>query len=223
MSGAARTPTVILAAMSAAVTALIAAQVADHRQPGWLDKAVDDSIRLGREPHDRLLSIVAGLGGPLSVTVIAVIVAGACLLTRRYRGAFLVAVAVPAIGLTDIGLKPVIDRTISGYLSYPSGHTMGAFSLATTIVVLLTGPLHPRLTRWVRVLLAIAAVLAACFVSYSLIVLRMHYFTDTVGGAALAIAMVLAIALIIDLAAGRWGSAKRREAGGVAPPPAPPA
>lgn len=223
VSRAARTPTIILAALSAAVMALIAAQVADQRQPGWLDKTVDDSIRLGREPHDPLLSMVAGLGGPVSVTVIAVIVAGACLLTRRYRGAFLMAVAVPTIGLTDIGLKPVIDRTIAGYLSYPSGHTMGAFSLATTIAVLLTGPLHPRLARRVRVLLAIAAMLAACFVSYSLIVLRMHYFTDTVGGAALAIGMVLVIALIIDCAADRWGPATRRGAGSVAPPPAPPA
>ena len=211
-----------MAAISAAVTALIAAQVADQTEPGWLDRAVDDSIRLGRPAHDPLLSFVAGLGGLIGVTVITVIVAAACLLTRRYRGAFLVAIAVPAVGLTDIGLKPVINRTIGGYLSYPSGHTMGAFSLAATIVVLLIGPLHPPLTRRVRVLLAIAAMLAACSVSYSLIALRMHYFTDTVGGGALAVAMVLAIALVIDLAAGRWKPGKQR-AGGVAPPPAPPA
>jgi undecaprenyl-diphosphatase len=214
---------VILAAACAALMALIAAQVADQTEPGWLDKTVDDSIRLGRYPHDRMLSLVAGLGEPTSVTVIAVIMAAACLLTRRYRGAFLVGIAVPAIGLVDKGLKPLIDRTIGGYLSYPSGHTMGAFCLATTTVVLLTGPLHPALTRRVRILLAIAAVLAACFVSYSLIVLRMHYFTDTVGGAALAIAMVLVIALLIDLIADRWGPLIRRKAGGVAPPPAPPA
>jgi membrane-associated phospholipid phosphatase len=212
VSRAARTPTAILAALLAAVMALIAAQVAGQPEPGWLDATVDDSIRLGRPPHDRLLSLVAGLGGPVSVALIAVIVAAACLLTRRYRGVFLVAIAVPAIGLTDIALKPVIHRTIGGYLSYPSGHTMGAFSLAATVVVLLTGPLHPPLTRRVRVLLSIAVTVAACFVAYALIVLRMHYFTDTAGGAALAIAMVLAIALIIDLAAGRWANKRKPEA-----------
>jgi membrane-associated phospholipid phosphatase len=214
---AARTAIVVLAGACATVMALIAAQVADQPQPGWLDNAIDGGIRLGRSPHDRLLSLVATLGAPVSVIVIAVIVATACLLTRRYRGAFLVAIAVPAIGLTDIGLKPVIDRTISGSLSYPSGHTMGAFALATTMVLLLTGPLHPPLSRRARVLLAIAAVLVACFVSYSLIALRMHYFTDTAGGATLAIAMVLAAAVIIDLGADRWNPAVKRKAGGAAP------
>lgn len=211
VSRAARAVIGILAAGCATVMALIAVQVADQPEPGWLDKAVDRSIRHGISPHDHLLSLVAGLGAPIGVTVITVILAAACLLTRRYRGAFLVAIAVPAIGLTEIGLKPVIDRTFAGYLSYPSGHTMGAFSLATTIVVLLIGPLHPPLSRRVRVLLAIAVMVIACCVSYSLIVLRMHYFTDTVGGATLAIAMVLVIALGIDLVAGRWGPATRRK------------
>jgi undecaprenyl-diphosphatase len=221
VSRAVRIPTVILATALAAIMTLIAVRVAGQGEPGWLDKAIDDSIRLGRNPHNRLLSLVAGIGEPISVTVIAVILAAICLFTRRYRGAILVAVAVPAIGLTDLGLKPVINRTIGGYLSYPSGHTMGAFSLAATIVVLLTGPLHPPLARRARVLLAIAAMLAACFVSYSLIVLRMHYFTDTVGGACLAVAMVLILALIIDLAAGRWKPGKQKPgkqgAGGAAP------
>lgn len=215
---AARLATGILAAACATIMALIAAQVANQPEPGWLDKAVNRGIRLGRDPHSHLLSPVASLGTPLSVTVITVIVAAVCLLTRRYRGAFLVAIAVPAAGLAEIGLKPVINRTIAGYLSFPSGHTMGAFSVATTIVVLLIGPLHPPLSRRVRVLLAVAAMLIACFVSYSLIVLRMHYFTDTVGGATLAIAMVLVIALVIDMVADRSGPAIRRKPAQTAEP-----
>ena len=204
MARTARKATAALALTCAAIMALIAVQVAHQTQPGWLDNAVDDTIRLARYQHGNPLSLVAGLGAPITATVIAVIIAAACLLTRRYRGAFLVASAVPAVGLAEIVLKPVIHRTIAGFLSYPSGHTMGAFSLATSIVVLLTGPLHPKLTRRVRIRLAILTMMIACFVSYSLIALRMHYFTDTIGGATLAIAIVLVIALIIDFIADRW-------------------
>jgi hypothetical protein len=42
----------------------------------------------------------------------------ACLVTRRWRGAVLAAVAVPAAaGLAELVLKPLVGRTLMGALS----------------------------------------------------------------------------------------------------------
>jgi membrane-associated phospholipid phosphatase len=209
----------IVAVLGAAVMSLIAAAVAGHTRELWLDRVIDNRI-MASPGHAGVAFAVAELGSPVSVTVIAVLVCLACLLTRRFRGAWLVAVTAPAVGLTDIGLKPLIHRTYAGFLSYPSGHTMGAFSMATVAVVLLLGPLHPPLRRGVRGLLAAAAALIGCAVALCLVVRRMHYFTDTVGGAALAIAMVLVFALVIDAVADRRGRAGRPAARGGTEPAA---
>ena len=144
---------------------------------------------------------------PLVVTVLGVLACCGCLLTHRPRGALLLAIVLPAGALADIGLKPLIHRTIGGSLSYPrypaslsypSGHTIGAFCLAVIVLVLLLGPHRPPLRPAVRALLACAVLAIACVVPVAMITLRMHYFTDTVGGAALATALVLAVALTID-------------------------
>ncbi len=193
-----------MAAAGAAVMALTGALVAGHTREEWLDRAVDNRI-MAAPGHAGAAYAVAQLGSPVSVTVIAVALFLACLLTRRLRGAWLVAVAAPAVGLSDVVLKPFIHRTYAGFLSFPSGHTMGAFSMATIAVVLLMGPLHPPVSRGVRGLLAAVAVLTGCAVALCLVVRRMHYFTDTLGGAALAISMVLVTALIIDAVADRRG------------------
>jgi membrane-associated phospholipid phosphatase len=136
------------------------------------------------------------------VTVMAAVLALACVAVRRWRGAVLVAVAVPAAGaLTEFLLKPFVGRLLSGYLSYPSGHTTGVIALAVTFAVLLADPTRPRLPAAVRLLLAALAVLAAGAVALAVVGLGLHYFTDTVGGAATGTAVVLLTALIIDSAA----------------------
>lgn len=192
-----------LVVAGAAVMSLLAVLVAGHTRETWLDHAVDNRI-MAPPGHAGLAGPMAQLGSPVSVTVLSVILVAACLVTRRFRGAWLVAAAAPAVGLADIGLKHLVHRTYAGFLSFPSGHTMGAFSMATVGVILLLGPLHPALSpRWRRMLAALA-VLVACAVALCLVIRRMHYFTDTIGGAALAIAMVLAAAFAVDAAANRW-------------------
>jgi membrane-associated phospholipid phosphatase len=193
----------ILAAACAAVTAVLGALVAHQTRAGWLDRGIDSQIRAGLGGHPAVLTLVADLGSPLSVTLAAVATFAACLWTRRWRAALLVAVAVPAASLTELGLKPLVDRTAFGWTSYPSGHTIGAFSLAVTFAVLLIGPLHPPLPGAVRVLLAAIALALACAVAVAQVARGAHYFTDTLGGAAVAAATVLLTALIIDVFAER--------------------
>jgi undecaprenyl-diphosphatase len=77
--------------------------------------------------------------------------------------------------------------------SYPSGHVTAVTSVAVTAVVL-CGWLARRWLR-VAVLLAVTAVV---LVSVSRVVLRMHWFTDTVGS----VAAVVGVGLLAGLALG---------------------
>lgn len=181
-----------------ATTVLLGTLFAHHRQAGALDAAVDARIQAGLG-HWRVLNDLAALG---DVTPVIAITAGfslACLVTRWWRAAVLVAVVVPAAaGITELILKPLIDRTLMGDLSFPSGHETRVFALATAFAVLLANPAWPRIPAAVRLFLAAVVVLAACAVAVALVGLGHHYFTDTVGGAAVGTAVVLATALVLD-------------------------
>jgi undecaprenyl-diphosphatase len=180
------------------VTAVLAILVAGQSTAGWLDRGVDRAILSGLASHTTLLDAVADLGAPLEVTVTAVAVFAACAWTRRFRGALLVAVAVPVASGAEVVLKELVHRTHTGSLSYPSGHTAGVFALAVTFTLLLTGPRRPPLPTAARGLLTGAVLVLACGVAIAQVARDKHYFTDTVGGAALAGAVVLLTALALD-------------------------
>jgi membrane-associated phospholipid phosphatase len=112
----------------------------------------------------------------------------------------LAALAVPAaVTVTEFLLKPLVGRSLRGYLSFPSGHATAMFALAAICAVLLASPPAPRLPRAVRLLLVAGAVLIAIAVPVAMVALDFHYFTDIVAGAAVGIGTVLLIALLIDL------------------------
>ena len=185
------------------VTAVLGAVVAGQTRAGWLDHGIDQAIRSSLAGHTSLLDAVADLGAPLSVAAAAVATFAACAWTRRFRGALLVAVAVPVASGADVVLKELVHRTHTGSLSSPSGHTTGAFALAVAFALLLTGPLRPPLPAAARGLLTGVVLVLACGVAIAQVARDKHYFTDTVGGAALSIAAVLLLALVIDALAGR--------------------
>jgi undecaprenyl-diphosphatase len=146
-----------LAAVCVAVIVSLGALFMHQRRPGGLDRAIDTRIRASLGWHHGLLDLVAGIGDPATVTVMTVALIVACLTTRRWHGAVLAAVAVPlASALTELLLKPLIDRTMQGALSYPSGHSTGMFALAGVCAVLLTGPSRPGLPAAARVPLTLA-------------------------------------------------------------------
>src|SRR5262249_46450390 len=123
----------------------------------------------------------------------------ACLLRRRYRGAALLALSVPAAAvITERLLKPLVGRTALGFLSFPSGHATGTFALATAIAVLLAGA--PALPGAVRLAAVVIAFAVASVAAAAMIALGFHYFTDAVAGAAVGSGTVLAAALLLDLA-----------------------
>src|SRR5215472_4700957 len=195
-----RPPAALLMAVCAGVTVVIGGQVSHRSRPGWLDAAVDARTRASLGGHPHLLDLLARLGDPVPLTLMVAALALACLAARRWRGAVLVAVAVPAAAvLTELVLKPVIGRTLEGAPSFPSGHATGMFALAASLAVLLA---RLRLPTAARILIAAGAFLAATGTAAAMVGLGVHYFTDTVGGAAVGTGVVLAVTLLLDLAAG---------------------
>jgi membrane-associated phospholipid phosphatase len=182
-----------------AVVAVLAVWFAHQTRPSSLDAAVDGRLQAALGSHPAVLGHLVDAGDPIPVLVATVVVVACCLVVRRWKGALLAAVSVPvASALTEFVLKPLVDRTLAGGLSYPSGHTTGVTALACTIAILLVSPPRSRLPGLARGVLAIAALAAAAAVAVALVALRLHYFTDTVGGAALSAAVVLAVALSLD-------------------------
>jgi membrane-associated phospholipid phosphatase len=207
LAAAARPAAAAVAGGCVVVTVVLGILTAHQTHANGFDQGIDRWLQSALSGHVVLLDGLADCGAPAEVAVTAAVVLVACLCARWLRGALLVAAAVAAGGLAEYALKPLFGRTLYGALSYPSGHTIGAFCLAVTFAVLLTGPGHPPLPGAARWSLAAVALLVACGVAVSQVARAKHYFTDTVGGAAVAIALVLIIALVID-PLGEWLTAR---------------
>jgi undecaprenyl-diphosphatase len=142
-------------------------------------------------------------GSTIPLIAVSVAIAVGCLIARRPNGVALALTAVPVTAfLNDTVLKHLIGRTHLGQLSFPSGHTASAMTLATVLGVLLHDPGRWATARVIRAAPVVAACAVTAFVAAGVIGLRWHYFTDTVGGVALGTGTVLALAFLIDLIPG---------------------
>src|SRR5690349_8513168 len=167
----------VLAAGCVVVTACLALAFGHQGRADPLDAVVDARIQGLLDSYPRPLHLLSRLGGLLSVAELTVALVLACLVTRRWRGALLAALAVPvAMTMTEFVLKPLVGRSIrgyasfpSGYASFPSGHATAMFALAAICAVLLANPKRPRLPRAVRLLLAAGAVLVAIAVPVAMV------------------------------------------------------
>ena len=190
---------VALLAVCVAVTALLGLWLMHQSQASGLDSVIDWGLRVNLYRQHAILIRIGELADPRQTTEITVALVLACLVTRRWRGALLAAVAIPSAGtLTEYLLKPLFDRTAQGHLEFPSGHSTGAFAMAAVCVVLLLGPLRPPLPDTLREFLAVAVALTAVGVAVAVVALDFHYFTDSVAGAAVGTGVVLATALLLD-------------------------
>jgi membrane-associated phospholipid phosphatase len=166
----------------------------------WLDRAVDAPFLTWFGGHQGLALWLASPAKLIPAAVLTAAVVISCLLAGRINGALLGVAAIPAaIGLDEGLLKPVVQRTYHGSLVYPSGHATAMFAFAATVTVLLVVPPHPARFRALRILVTAAAWAVGVVVAIAVIGLGWHYFTDTVGGAAVAIGTVCALALVLDL------------------------
>ena len=202
-----RVPTATLLAACAAVTAALAVLSVGQGQPGWLDSALDPRIQAGLSRFPVLLSWLPDLGTLRPVALITLALVVACVATRRWSGAVLAAVAVPAaVGLTEYVLKPSVGQVIEQ--SFPSGHATSMFALATICAVLLADPPRRHVPGAVRLLLMLAAFMLAAAVSAAMVAIGAHHFTDAAAGAAVGTGLVLACTLILDLVISRAQQAR---------------
>ena len=103
--------------------------------------------------------------------------------TRRWSGAILTVVAVPAAsGLTEYVLKPRVGGLL-GHPSFPSGHATIMFALAAIVAILLAGPFRHRVPGALRLLLVLMALVLATAVAAAMVAIQAHSLTDIVAGA----------------------------------------
>jgi membrane-associated phospholipid phosphatase len=199
LPAASRRPAAIAVAVCAVATLVLALLVHGRATADGLDRVADYAIRHGIGSHRTILKLIVLPGTPIVATVLTAALVLACLVARRWRAAALVAVAaIAAPVLTEFVLKPLVARKIGASVgSFPSGHAAITFALAVAVCVLLAQPSR-RLRPALRGLLSVAALLAAIAVSVSMVALRRHYFTDIIGGAAVATAVVLLTAFALD-------------------------
>ena len=205
-------PVLLLILSAAAVTAILGAHYAGTDFPGRIDVAIDGRVAFHLADHPRLMDRLVQLGAVRTVVLVAAGLAVLCLLARRPRAALFAAIApIGASALCEQVLKPLVDRHKSTGLAFPSGHTTGAFSLALTVAVLLL-PHSPDLRvrlGFPRLVLGAGVIALATGTALALVALHYHYATDTLGGAAVALAVVPAVALLLDLVRSRGPRASR--------------
>jgi membrane-associated phospholipid phosphatase len=159
---------------------------------------VDPRIQAGLGHFPALLNWLPDLGTVRPVALMTLALVFACLATRRWSGALLAAVAVPAAtGLAEYLLKPYVGGPLTA--AFPSGQATSMFALAATYAVLLVNPCCRRIPRAIGLFLVLMAVALATAVAAAMMAIDAHTFTDAVAGAAVGTGVVLACALALDL------------------------
>lgn len=215
-----RRPAGMLLAACVIVVATLGGLTAHQDRPDWVDARIDAAIIARLSGHARATGYLVEIGNNRTATIICVVLVLGCLAVRRPRGAALITVAVPvAIVVTEYLLKPLFDRTLGQALAFPSGHETVVSAMAFGAILVLTGPARPAWPAALRWVLAAVAAVAIIALVPALVAVHYHYFTDTIGGAAIGLGAVLATALSLDavlawLARTRAGSGRSAPAGG---------
>lgn len=163
----------------------------DHMIDSWVIRSLSGNKPLLAWLADPATLIPAGLA--------SLIMVAACLVTGRLKGAILAAAAVPAASaLCEALIKPLVHR---GDLSYPSGHVTSISALTAMLTILCALSPQPLIRGKKRLLIPAVAGVTAGGVAIAVIGLRWHFFTDTIGGAAVGTGTACALALLLDLPA----------------------
>lgn len=131
-------------------------------------------------------------------------------LARRHWTAVVLAVVVPigSVLMTEHVLKPLVHRTDTGALAFPSGHETGVASFACVAGALLLASNARRLVKVTGlVVLAADVVLAAV----ALVGNAYHYATDTIGSLLWCLVVTITVALALDAVSGSRRTAPARD------------
>jgi membrane-associated phospholipid phosphatase len=186
----------VVVVVAVLITGALGVRYAGDSHPAWLDQV---ALSMAREwfPMPRALAmVVISSYDPVPLAVLIVALAAVCLVVGRRELAVLAVTGPVLTGIVTTVVKPVIERTKNGDLSYPSGHMGSAVAIAVVVGLLLVSLLGPR--RWVSAVAVAVPVLWGATVGLAMTVTNYHYWTDAVGGFCTAVAVVLSLALLID-------------------------
>jgi membrane-associated phospholipid phosphatase len=170
----------------------------------WVVDRWATAVTSGLLPAYDVLLAVDLVGEPVGALTAVGLITLACLLAGRYRLAATGPVALALAGLAVGVLKPLFGRTIHGpeNLAYPSGHTATATVLALVALLLVVDITRPGRRAGVLVVAA-GTVAAAGSMAIVQVALSAHYATDTVGGACLAVVVVVGTVRVTDAVTAR--------------------
>lgn len=169
-----------------------------------LDTTVADELNALARRHGWLVGAMQDVSfvlGPFVLRPLVVLMAVVLLVRRRFRLGSWVLVTLWAGALLGVVLKLVVDRArpelvdavaTEGGRSFPSGHALGATIAVGLLALVLVPLLRPRL----RVAAWVLAVLAVLLVSFSRILLGVHYLSDVTAGMLLGVAWLVVTAAV---------------------------
>lgn len=163
----------------------------------WYDLVVAEP----GSPAHALAVMLHVVGGALGVAACVAVATAALLALRRWRDAGAVATAAILGLIGSESLKGLIERArppgalvVEHGFSYPSGHSMGAAMLATTLALLvITAERRSRSAANWATLVAIAWIV---LMLWSRAALHVHWLSDTVAGALLGVSAAILARLL---------------------------
>lgn len=196
----------VVIVLAITVIVVLGMRYAHHDLPGQLDRSLDGTIGTHLSQEEPITRTLISLGDPLPAAVLIAVVAGAAAVARRWSGVLLTVIGtIGAVTITEVILKPLIDRRSGDALSYPSGHTTAVVAIAIAIAILLGGAQRPHSIA-LRLVASLAALATAAGAAISLVALQIHYATDTIAGTCVALATMLTVALVLDFLGRRPGA-----------------
>jgi membrane-associated phospholipid phosphatase len=189
-----------LAGLGWVVSVVLGLRYAGAWHAGRLDAVVIHQVHVTVGDKDWLAAMLVSPSSPVVVYASIGVTLLCALLARRWEFAVLVVVGpVLAVTLVELVGKPLVDRRLDGYLSYPSGHTVSTVSALTVAMLGLAA--GARIVR--RVLALVVWVVISGAVMVGLVGMNYHYPTDTVGGLCVALGVLLPAAMLVDVLAAR--------------------
>ena len=206
------TAAIVLCILALALFGEIADNIIDRDELAQFDGRLAAWIQPYRTPgRQSLANWVSHLGTVPVMTAFAALII-ATLFRREWK-----AVAAGWLFLAGGGelVEQILKRTfrrdrppasehwlVAGGFSFPSGHSMGAmvgYGLMTYLILL---RVRRPLARIAVIACGVAIVVA---IGFSRIVLRVHFFTDVIGGFAAGIVWISLAIATVEVARSRWG------------------
>lgn len=193
-----RSTALVTASLCLAVTAVLGVRYRGTDEAGRVDSFFSARVDARGSDWRWFLERLIDLGDPKPAAGLAILLGLGCLVVGRWSGAALAALGpAAAVAIAQFVLKPIVGRTDEDGLVFPSGHATAFAAVAAVAAVLLLDAWRPRRAA-VRVWLVAGALALVGAKAAALAAVGYHYLTDGVGGACLAIGVVLLIAVALD-------------------------